>query len=487
MKNLTYDIHRKLHISWLISWASAGVNGGIALAAVVSPGLGSVQLWLIALSFLAVGLIKRTVWAVSLFILAGLLLGLSRGATTSQQLSGYEAYFGKTVTVRGVVSEDTTLGKQGDQRVKLKNVHVNDDSLPGEVWVSTVADVELKRSDYLEVRGVLNEGFGTTPATMFDADIVAAKRTKHGDIALEARDWFADGVRTAIPEPQASLGIGFLLGQRSSLPEELDTQLRILGLTHIVVASGYNLTILVRFARRGLAKQSKYLALVGSSGLIMGFVLMTGFSPSMSRAALVAGLSLLAWYFGRSIQAMVILPFSAAITAFIHPAYVWGDLGWYLSFLSFAGIMLLAQLIQHYFWGKDAQLGTVRRIVIETMSAQLATLPLIAWVFGQYSILSLPANVLILPFVPLAMALSFAAGIGALALPAAATILGAPAYLVLSYMTTVTDKLAAIPWAAADVQVGAGLMIAGYVTLVTIGMYLWRVTNHRFGNDNVVV
>lgn len=471
----------------MISWASAGVIMGIAIAALISPALTTLQLFIIGVSALIIGLIKRTVLGISLVVIAGACFGLARGSTISQDFATYDSFMGSSVEVQGVVSEDTSFGKQGDQRLKIRDVQIDGENLPGEVWASVSPSVILKRSDTVSVRGVLSPGFGTTPATMFDADIVTAKRTKHGDVALEIRDWFAGGVRDAIPEPQASLGIGFLLGQRSSLPEDLDAQLRLLGLTHIVVASGYNLTILVRFARRGLAKKSKYLALLGSSSLIIGFVLMTGFSPSMSRAALVAGLSLIAWYFGRSIQAMVVLPFSAAITAFIHPAYVWGDLGWYLSFLSFAGIMLLAPLIQHYFWGKDARLGAVRRIVIETMSAQLATLPLIAWVFGQYSVLSLPANVLILPLVPLAMALTFAAGIGALSLPMAAGLFGAPAFLVLAYMTTVTGWLAHFPWAAVDVQVGVGLLIAGYAALFAAGIYVWRVTKHRFSNDNIVV
>jgi competence protein ComEC len=149
--------------------------------------------------------------------------------------------------------------------------------------------------------------------------------------------------------------------------------------------------------------------------------------------------------------------------------------------------MLIAPIIQHYFWGEDAQLGAIRRIVIETLSAQLATLPLIAWVFGSYSVLSLPANVLILPLVPLAMALTFAAGVGALTISPLAGMFGVPATAVLAYMTTVTDKLAAIPWASADVYVGTGLMIVGYAAIIGAGLYLWRATNHRFSKDNIVV
>lgn len=481
------DMNRQLHVSWLIAWCGGGIVGGIAIASALPSRFTTVQLGLIAFSLLAVGLYKRTVWAIGFVVLAGCCIGFVRGSSTIGELSVYDGYIGKSVQVQGVVGEDASFANQGEQRIKLRDVQIGRVALPGQLWVSTSPDVVLRRSDNVIVSGVLSPGFGTIPASMFDANIISAKRTRHGDIALESRDWFAAGVRRAIDEPQASLGVGFLLGQRSSLPENLDAQLRLLGLTHIVVASGYNLTILVRFARRGLAKKSKYLALLGSTGFIVGFVLMTGLSPSMSRAALVAGISLLAWYFGRTIQPIIILAISSAITSLINPSYVWGDLGWYLSFLSFAGIMLLAPLIQHYFWGPNAQLGVVRRIVIETMSAQLATLPLIAWVFGQYSVLSLPANVLVLPLVPLAMAFTFAAGIGAVSLPSVAWFFGIPAGIVLLYMTTITGWLAHFPWASADVHVGVQLLIAGYIALFTAGFYLWKATKHRFSNDNIVV
>ena len=151
-------------------------------------------------------------------------------------------------------------------------------------------------------------------------------------------------MREVVKEPQASLGIGFLTGQRSTLPDSLDEQLRIVGLTHIVVASGYNLTILVRFARRLFVRYSKYWATVSASVMICGFVLVTGFSPSMSRAALVTGLSLAAWYYGRKIHPLVLLLFAAAITVLINPSFLWGDIGWALSFTAFAGVMLLAPL-----------------------------------------------------------------------------------------------------------------------------------------------
>ncbi len=132
----------------------------------------------------------------------------------------------------------------------------------------------------------------------------------------------------------------------------------------------------------------------------------TGLSPSMSRAGLVAGLSLAAWYYGRTIHPLVLLPVSAAITLLINPQFGWGDLGWQLSFASFAGVIMLAPLLHSYFFG-NKEPGAFRQILIETLSAQIMTLPLLMMSFGVISNVALIANILILPFVPLAMLLTF--------------------------------------------------------------------------------
>ena len=474
-------------MSWLLVWVMIGLIAGIALAAFVESSLSTVQTVIIAGSLIAFGCICRGRAAILCMLVAGTLLGLVRGGSAQHDLAMYEPYIGSQVRLSGAISEDPAF-VGSEQRIRLGQVTIDGEPLPGIVWVSMSSGVELKRSDRLVVEGKLADGFGNIPATIWRARIVESDRPLHGDVPREVRDAFAErGAQRAIVEPEVSLGMGFLTGQRSSMPPELDEQLRLLGLTHVVVASGYNLTILVRFSRGLFSRRSKYLAFMISALLIVAFVLVTGLSPSMTRAALVAGLSLLAWYVGRSIHPLALLFFAAGVTAFIQPSYVWGDLGWYLSFLSFAGVMLLAPLIKSYFFSEKVGDNALVRILIETTSAQLATLPLIAYVFGQYSPLALPANLLILPLVPLAMLLTFVGGLLAMLILPWAFVFGLPATIVLSYMTWMVDFLAGLPGAAMEFSVPLSVCIAAYVLLLALGIYLWRRTKHSFAQDNIVV
>lgn len=456
------------------------------MAPVLSPALfGSAVLLLVAAVLCIIVVTKRTIGLVVLAITAGILIGIWRGSAEQLHLESYAAYYGQSVTLKGKIVEDISFDSTGSQRIRLGDVQINHTALHGQVWASTPSSADAKRGDVATLTGVLGEGFGNLPAAMHRATIVKVERPHPGDVARRVRDWFANGVRLAIPEPEASLGIGYLTGQRSSLPEELDEQLRTLGLTHIVVASGYNLTILVRLARRLLAGVSKYLSTLSAGTMIIGFMAVTGMSPSMSRAGLVAGLSLAAWYYGRKIHPLVLLPFAAAVTVLVNPAYIWGDIGWYLSFSSFVGVIVLAPLVQHYFWGAGKP-GIFRQILVDTMSAQIITLPIIAFVFGEYSPLALPANLLILPFVPLAMLLVFASGLAGVCVPGIAAFAGAPANLLLQYMTRIVSWMGDLPWAQGELVFGRIQLAASYALLVAAICFLRIKTRHNFRDENII-
>ena len=431
-------------------------------------------------------LIKQRLAVIGLAVIGGLIIGLWRGTDASVLLDNYRPVIGTVQNISGVVAEDSDTDKKGNLVLRLKNIEINSKSLPGVAWVSLdKSQADVQRSDRVMVHGLVDEGFGTFPISLYRAELRQVERPVPGDVALTVRDWFADAVRRGIPEPQASLGIGYLVGQRRGLPEQLDNALRIAGLTHVVVASGYNLTILVRLARRLFVRSSKYLSMLASSGLIVSFIAITGLSPSMSRAGLVAGLSLAAWYYGRKIHPMVLLPFAVAVTTLINPSYAWGDLGWQLSFTAFGGVMILAPLLQVYYFGSKKP-GLIRQIIGETLSAWLCTLPLLMFTFGYVSNVAIIANLLILPLVPLAMALTFIAGAGGLLLPAYATILSAPAHWLLYYMTETAMAFANLPWAVTETEIGPWAVAGIYGLIIGFGLYMWRVTGFSLRDSNII-
>jgi competence protein ComEC len=474
---------RRIHISWLIMIVSLSFVIAVWLAQYAHPLPAAV----IVVSIIATVAImwRRTVYLLPLLVIASAVIGMWRGTITHQDTAAITALQGKTVIVRGHVREDVDSDGSGALVLRLNNIEYADMPIGGAIWVSARSDADVKRGDVVTVSGTLLAGFGTFNGVMYRANIQHIERPQPGDVARVFRDWFADGIRTAIPNPEASLGIGYLVGQKRALPADLIIALQIAGLTHVVVASGYNLTILVRLARRLFEKVSKYLAMVSSSVMIAGFITITGLSPSMSRAGLVAGLSLAAWYYGRRFHPLILLAVAMAVTVAVNPAYVWGDLGWQLSFAAFGGVMILAPLLQRFFFG-DTKPGIIRQILGETISAVVVTAPILIGVFGQFSNVAIIANMLVLPLVPMAMLLTFIAGIGALIFPAWAVIIGMPATWLLGYMIGVARYVSELPWATTTIQFSPIMVAVCYAVIAAVCVWLWRVTKYDLRSANIV-
>ena len=474
--------YQRFHISYLIAWFACGTLAGLVLAFSVPLQLGIIGVVSGLLAMIS-ALRSRRWWAVIVVVVFGMAVGLDRGTVVHSQLDMYQKFVGARVLVKGIIDDDPTYGSRGDQQFRLHDVIINKQKMRGEIFVTTNSILDVKRGDTLEVQGKLLNGFGNYQATLRFATLVKAEQAR--DPVREFRDRFAAGVRNVMPEPAASLGIGFVVGQRSALPDTLDEQLRVVGLTHIVVASGYNLTILVRFMRRLLARKSKYLATLSSTMLMISFVLVSGLSPSMTRASAVTGLSLLAWYYGRKFHPLMLILYVAAATAWWNPVFLWSDIGWYLSFLAFGGVLILAPLLAHLLYGKETPPALVQ-LVIETFAATIMTLPIILFIFGQLPVLSLLSNMLVAPIIPLAMLVTTLAGIGGIMLPSLLGIVGVVAGWVVGYVIAVVELLSSLPWAQLNVQIPAWVMVVAYSVVILGAAYAWLRTRYNFRATSVV-
>ncbi len=471
-----------VHSSWGIAVLCATFVFGVWLALLlrVPIWLGVAVLPLVAVSFWYL-----RVYTIPIIAGCGMCIGLGYGSAALGERDAYLLYIGQVVELSGKVKEDPSRNSSGQLSLQLDTVSIGSSRMPGTVLVSVLSS-DIKRGDIVTARSVVKEGFGSFPISMSRATLLSIVRPVPGDVGRVVRDWFADKVRVSIPEPQASLGIGFLTGQKSALPDDLADALKVAGLTHIVVASGYNLTILVRMARRLFVRVSKYLATVSSSVMIALFMAITGLSPSMTRAGLVSGLSLLAWYYGHRFHPLVLLPFAAAITVALQPSYVWGDLGWQLSFSAFAGVMIVAPLLQKYFFG-EKEPGVFRQILGETISAHIVTVPIIAIGFGVVSNVAVIANVLVVPLVPLAMLLTFICGLWAIVGAPFIWLVATPTTWLLSYMTNVATFVSELSWAQSELQFEPWVW-AVYV-LVLIGACIWmtRATKYDLRDANPIL
>jgi competence protein ComEC len=418
---------------------------GVAVAHYVQ--LGDVRwLWCI-LPVTIVSLRRQSVYVLCCLIVLGFGAGWWRGSAMMRDLSPYRELTKQQVTFIARVTEDGVYGARYQLTFSVDRVHFvqpyNRD-VPGSVMVAGFGAMSVYRGDIVKVSGKLYPARGNMVARVSFAELqVLTRGTSPID---ELRRKFGAGLQSALPEPAASFGLGLLIGQRSTLPEDIAETLTIVGLTHIIAVSGYNLTILVEATKRLLGGRSKYQMTVTCIALIGTFLLITGNSPSIVRASIISMLSIMVWYFGRTIKPVVLLLTAATVTILANPAYVWGNVSWYLSFLAFYGVVVLGPLATRRLYG-DRQPGLVAKILIESLCAEIMTLPYVLYIFGQMSHVSLVANVLVAAFVPLAMLLCAVAGLAGMLVPFIAGWFAWPARVVLTYMLDVAQLLSRIPGA----------------------------------------
>lgn len=248
----------------------------------------------------------------------------------------------------------------------------------------------------------------------------AAKAQPEG-LALEVRDGFAESVDRTLGGREAKLGLAYLAGMKEGLDKDTKEILRAVGLSHLVVASGTHLAIIVEFFKKRFGKISRFAGMWYSLIAVLMFGQVIGWTASITRAAIVAGLSLVGWYAGRKLEAWRVILFAMAITLIINPLFV-VDLGWLLSFASFAGILILGPMLTEFFFGraragaspaeqKKHQPRRAGEIVLTSVAAMVMCAPILMFYFGSISIIAVVANLLILPTIPLVMGLTFLTGL----------------------------------------------------------------------------
>jgi competence protein ComEC len=285
-----------------------------------------------------------------------------------------------------------------------------------------------------------------------------------------ARDWLLAGLNQLVPEPEAALADGILLGVRSGIDPAINDAFARAGLTHVVAISGWNIAIvaaLVAAAARPLNRlpSGRWLAALAAAGTVTGYVLVTGASPSVVRAALMAGALLLARLGGSRSHAISALMLAALLMVLAAPAVVW-DVGFQLSALATAGLIWFGAAF-------EARLARwpalIREPVALTMAAQVTTLPVVLLNFERLSLIAPLANVVVVPLVPLVMlAAALAALVGATqdALPLVGDLLawaaGGTAWLYLRLMVLAGQAAAAVPMASLDLAAPAWLAAVWY-------------------------
>jgi len=298
------------------------------------------------------------------------------------------------------------------------------------------------------------------------------------------RSRLSQTMATILPEPQASLAQGIILGIRGNIPSSVKTDFSRTGTAHILAISGLHLSIVAGILLSlgiWLFGRRCYFYIWLALGIIWLYALLTGMHPPIVRGAIMASLFLTAELLGRQRSAFTSLAFAAAIMVGINPQILW-TASFQMSFTAMAGLIFLAPPLMALgrkavsnTLGEDELAARVANIITDsfsiTLGAIIAVWPLVAYYFGIISFVGPPATLLALPALPgIIIAGALAGGLGLIFVPAA-QIVAWLAWLFLSYMLLVVNSFASIsPAYIEEVTIDSKLVWAYYLVLA---LALW--------------
>ena len=289
------------------------------------------------------------------------------------------------------------------------------------------------RQDYLRVREQ-NRG---------------AREQRYQNI-YRVRDWFLVSVNRTVPQPVGVLIGGVLVGARSQLPKNIVEDFRRTGLSHITAISGYNISIISVALMNVLASLiSRRRAFWLILGLLILFTILTGLQASVIRAAIMGLFALFAQYVGRVPTPLHALVIAAAVMVAFDPMILRFDIGFQLSILATLGLLVLSPKLEEKL-PTLRSFGVFGETAIMTISAQLFVLPLLIYYFHSVSLISLPANIIILPLIPLFMLLGFLAGMTSW-IPVVGSVIGFLAWTLGKLILVIVHWFAALPWASISI------------------------------------
>lgn len=281
---------------------------------------------------------------------------------------------------------------------------------------------------------------------------------------------------------EAGLLPGLVVGDTSALPLRVETDFRAAGLSHLTAVSGSNVVIVVGavFLLLRLLRLGPRTSAVAAGVVLLGYVILVGSEPSVLRAGLMGAVGLLALALGRNRSALPALAFSVAVLVLADPGMA-VSVGFALSVVATAALVLLAPVwvAAARRWGVP---GGVAEAVAVPLAAFVATVPIIAGISGQVSLVTVAANVLAAPVVAPATVLGVVAAVGAMVVPVlaeAAVWLAGPE---VSWLVLVAQEAASVPGAVVGWPGGwwgglaAALVCAGGVAVTRSRMVLTALT-----------
>ena len=302
---------------------------------------------------------------------------------------------------------------------------------------------------------------------------------------LKAKQALIESIRTLLPKEQASVAVGVLLGDKYLLDDEVKSDFKAIGVSHLLAVSGLHASVIatVIFMLLQMTKLPKKWTSLLTCVAIACFMALTGFSASVTRAGIMLIMFYLGKFFYAKSDSLNSLGLATLIITIFNP-FAAGDIGLLMSVLSTLGIILFEEYFEEKIenLSKNLKFGAkivnkLAGIVSVTLCSTIMTMPIIMLSFGRISLVSIISNILIV--FPTMLMMIFTLIFSVLYLIPVLRFIAVPlAFLsgvLINYITFCADLLAKIPFASVSTRQPMILFwLAATCILVALALLLYE-------------
>ena len=396
------------------------------------------------------------------------------------------------VELTGIISDDVDMRANGQKLIiEVKNLEQKKEKL--KILVSTDFEQTFNYGDEIKFSGKLEraENFVTEQEKEFDyinylrkdnilylvsypkiRILDSGKANFLKSFLFDIKNEFVEKINALIPNPENLLMGGLILGEKSSFDQTLKQSFVDTGTIHIIALSGYNVTIIAEWIMKLFSFLPYGLGVWFGIVAIILFVLMTGASSTAIRAGIMAVMMLFARATGRNYDVARALILAAVVMIFLNPLILFYDISFQLSFIATVAVIYFTPKIEKYFCWITENFG-LRDIVTVTSAAYIFVLPFILYKMGNLSIVALPTNILVLPFIPFTMLLGFLSGFLSFIWYLFAMPFGYVAYFLLHYELSIIKFFGNLPFASFTIK-HFPLVITVLIYSYFVYLIFWR-------------
>lgn len=456
---------------------------GIAIAKYSNPNANLLWLLLLMTAVAAIyGIYRRRVWAFIAVLAAFFVLGMLRFIGFNMLPANDISHLAQeNVILQGILREEPQVNgnKTDGYRVRylVKAVQVKKQAtgentkVSGNAYINTYVKTEadipkVDIGDKITAGGKIrlpksyhNPGQIDVKTLLYTQGITAMLTAGKGGIKIEAvdtaafsrwivkvREHYRQSMESVMPREDASAIFAMLFGGYGGIKSELLEAFTVTGIVHILSVSGSHISLIaaVMAALAGAFRLPRLIAAVLVITTIIIYSILAGCVPPVIRSAIMGGLTFLALAMDRERDARYILLLTGLVMLIMSPLLIF-HISFELSFLATAGLLYLAPLLRKFFSQHGCSDFIAAGLAI-TIAAQIATLPILAWYFNQLSLVSLLANLVVVPIVEIIIIIGLLAGMLALIMPFLGKIVFGIDSLLLGVVYELTRRLASIPF-----------------------------------------